>query len=38
MSPQDPAVGFVESYINLLNDHDVSNFQKVLEMKVRKYV
>ncbi|RDD44739.1 Vacuolar protein sorting-associated protein 53-like protein [Trichoplax sp. H2] len=36
MSPQDPAMGFVESYINLLNDYDVSNFQKVLEMKGMK--
>ena len=34
MSPHDPAAGFVENYIKLLNDPDTANFQKLLEMKV----
>lgn len=35
MSPHDPAVGFVDNYIKLLADTDTSNFQKLLDMKVR---
>ena len=35
MSPHDPAVGFVDNYIKLLSDTDTSNFQKLLDMKVR---
>lgn len=35
MSPHDPAVGFVDNYIKLLADADTSNFQKLLDMKVR---
>lgn len=33
MSPHNPQTSFVESYIKLLNDGDVSNFQKILDMK-----
>ena len=36
MSPHDPAVGFVDNYIKLLADTDTSNFQKLLDMKVRR--
>ena len=35
MSPHDPAVGFVDNYIKLLADTDTSNFQKLLDMKVK---
>lgn len=35
MSPQDPAEAFVDNYIKLIADTDTSNFQKLLEMKVR---
>ena len=44
MAPSESASAFVESYINLLTDRDVGDFQRVLEMKgfrraeqVRKY-
>ena len=35
MSPHDPVVGFVDNYIKLMEDTDTSNFQKLLDMKVR---
>lgn len=35
MSPHDPPVGFVDNYIKLVGDADTSNFQKLLDMKVR---
>ena len=38
MSPHDPAVGFVDNYIKLLADTDTSNFQKLLDMKVRSMI
>ena len=34
MSPHEPPVGFVDNYIRLLSDSDISEFQKILEMKV----
>lgn len=34
MAPHDIAEEYVKSYIKLLDDPEVSNFQKVLEMKV----
>ena len=34
MSPHEPPVGFVDNYIRLLPDSDISEFQKILEMKV----
>ena len=34
MSPHDIVEEFVKSYVKLLDDPDVANFQKVLEMKV----
>lgn len=34
MSPHEPAKGFVDNYLKLLPDTDVSEFQKILEMKV----
>ena len=34
MSPHDPPQAFVDNFIRLLNDADVSEFQRVLEMKV----
>lgn len=37
MSPQDPAEAFVDNYIKLIADTDTSNFQKLLEMKVRNW-
>lgn len=33
MSPHEPARGFVDNYLKLLPDTDVSEFQKILEMK-----
>ncbi|ESO97342.1 hypothetical protein LOTGIDRAFT_214182 [Lottia gigantea] len=33
MSPHEPPQGYVDNYIRLLNDSDVNEFQKVLEMK-----
>ncbi|KAK3083798.1 hypothetical protein FSP39_003324, partial [Pinctada imbricata] len=33
MSPNEPPQGFVDSYIRLLSDSDINEFQKVLEMK-----
>jgi len=33
MSPHEPQKAFVESYIKLLPDTDVSDFQKILDMK-----
>lgn len=33
MSPHEPPVGFVDNYIRLLADSDISEFQKILEMK-----
>ncbi|CAH1802212.1 unnamed protein product [Owenia fusiformis] len=33
MSPHDPPQGFVDNYIKLLSEHDINDFQKVLEMK-----
>ena len=35
MSPHDPQNVFVENYIKLLSETDTSNFQKLLDMKVR---
>lgn len=35
MSPHDPPIGFVDNYIKLVGDADTSNFQKLLDMKVR---
>ncbi len=35
MSPHDPPAGFVDNYIKLLHDCDTTNFQKLLEMKVK---
>ena len=34
MSPHEPQKAFVESYIKLLPDTDVTDFQKILDMKV----
>ena len=34
MSPHEPPAGFVDNFIRLLQDSDVNEFQKVLEMKV----
>jgi len=34
MSPHDQHQGFVDNYLKLLPDADMSEFQKVLEMKV----
>ena len=34
MSPHEPPIGFVDNYIRLLSDSDISEFQKILEMKV----
>ncbi|XP_041349182.1 vacuolar protein sorting-associated protein 53 homolog [Gigantopelta aegis] len=33
MSPHEPPAGFVDNFIRLLQDSDVNEFQKVLEMK-----
>ena len=33
MAPSESQIAFVESYINLLADKDIGDFQKVLEMK-----
>lgn len=33
MSPHEPPIGFVDNYIRLLSDSDISEFQKILEMK-----
>lgn len=35
MSPHDPPQAFVDNFIRLLTDADVTEFQRVLEMKVR---
>ncbi|XP_052834065.1 vacuolar protein sorting-associated protein 53 homolog [Octopus bimaculoides] len=37
MSPHEPAQAFVDNYMRLLTDSDLAEFQKVLEMKVRKF-
>ena len=34
MSPMDPPASFLEQYLNLLPDSDLTEFQKILEMKV----
>lgn len=34
MSPHDPPQAFVDNFIRLLTDADVTEFQRVLEMKV----
>lgn len=34
MSPQDPHQGFVDNCLKLLPETDISEFQKILEMKV----
>jgi hypothetical protein len=34
MSPHEPVHAFIDNYIKLLPDTDVTEFQKVLEMKV----
>ena len=36
MSPHDPPPAFVESYLKLLQDSDIGEFQKTLDMKVRE--
>ncbi|KAL4223807.1 Vacuolar protein sorting-associated protein 53 [Mactra antiquata] len=33
MSPHEPAMAFIDNYIRLLNDSDLGEFQKILEMK-----
>ena len=38
MSPHDPPAGFVDNYIKLLADCDATNFQKLLDMKVRAFI
>ena len=34
MSPHEPPRGFVDNFMKLLNDYDINEFQKVLDMKV----
>ncbi|XP_060584875.1 vacuolar protein sorting-associated protein 53 homolog [Ruditapes philippinarum] len=33
MNHHEPAMGFIDNYIRLLNDSDIGEFQKILEMK-----
>jgi hypothetical protein len=35
MTPSDPMEGFIESYVFLIADKNVNNFQKVMDIKVR---
>jgi hypothetical protein len=34
LTPHDPSEGLVENYILLIGDKNISNFQKILELKV----
>jgi len=36
LTPHDPPEGLVENYILLIGDKNINNFQKILELKVKK--
>lgn len=38
MAPHDPHQGFVDNYMKLLPESDLTEFQKVMDMKVLDYI